>query len=766
MPQGDTNWRGMEEITVSTRAPSVTIRKINGIPRLYVNGEAIPTLTYRNRWHEDYAYMKKFADSGHRVFFATHLRDWREREAEYWRVVDEKMRTILGFGDDIYLIQGMYLSMGPEWAAAHPDDIAHDENGAVAVQIERSPERKIELTAPYSLFSKAFEEEGCRQVKAHCTFVREHPLGHRIIGFFIEAGWAQEWIPFPRPNHMDYAPVVTTAFREWLRKTYKTTARLRAAWKDDAVRFGTATVPNWTEQNQPTRGEFFDPAQGRRVIDFQRCYMENIGDRIHATCRTARRHADGRLVGIFHEPPMEVQARDHEWQRVLEDPNIDFYAGPTCYESRKAGMPTPVHHLVDSLRLHNKLFFTEEDSRPHTVEKIAGAHAHAYTKDESRQIISRTMLHTFTKGVLGWYWDFQYRWFTEQWFFPMFQELQQIGMAVQKARPTSTSEVAVFVDEPSITYTKGENTILGNLGHRLLIHEINRIGCPHDIYLFDHVRRGDLPDYKLYIFLNAIRVNDAQRRAVKRLRRDGKILFFPHASGLINDDAKVPTSVKNMADLIGMDFKEIDARRHTTVMTTDSDHPLLDALPVGHAFGYFPRMLRTSLMGGTDDDVLVPPMVPLSPIFCVDDAEARTLGYYLWNDLPKPVATSRRKSKPARRDDVYGVGLAAKRVRDSTSVYAGVAAMTSELLRGLAKFSGAHIYLDTDDTLYANSRLVVLHTNWRPGRTRTFRLPRQTNVYDVLNRGKLVARDTRELTIPVKPKTTYAFFLGSSKPKL
>ena len=746
------------------RAPSVEIRKVGGIPRLYVGGKPIPTIAYRNRKHEDYAYMRKFAESGHRIFFATHIRDWSKPEAEYWRVVDEKVRTILGYREDVYLILGMYLGCGPEWAEAHPGHVAHDEKGPLW-----APGRQWETgmeTVPYSLFSREFEKEGVRQVRAHCEFARRHPLGDRIIGFFVEAGAAQEWIPFPRPHQMDYAPVVTEGFQGWLERKYRTDGRLRKAWRDGRVTLETATPPTWEEQQRPTRGDFFDPAKGRRVIDFQRCYMESIGDRILAACRTARRHGEGRLVGIFHEPPMEVGARDHEWQRVIEDPNIDFYAGPTCYESRKAGMPTPVHHLVDSLRLYNKLFFTEEDTRPHTFKHRARRSMHATTRGESRETISRTILNTFAKGVLGWYWDFQWQWFTEPWFFRMFEELQRVGAAVQRARPRSAAEVAVFVDEASIAYTRGDNPLLNNMCHRLMIHEMNRIGCPHDIYLFDHVRRSDLPEYKLYVFLNAVRASGAQRRAVKRLRRDGKVLFFPHASGFINEAAKAPASVKNMADLIGMDFKEYDARRQAVVMTTDRDHPLVNALPVGHTFGQFPRMLRTSLMGGTADDWLVPPMHPISPVFCVDDAEAETLGYYVMDDLPEPVATSRRRAKPARRDDAYAVGFAAKDGGDWTSVYAGVTAMTAELLRGVAKFAGAHVYLDTDDMLYANSRMIVLHTNWRPGRERTIRLPRRTNVYNLLDGGKQVAAGVREFTIPVKPKTTYAFFLGSRPPEV
>jgi hypothetical protein len=92
--------------------------------------------------------------------------------------------------------------------------------------------------------------------------------------------------------------------------------------------------------------------------------------------------------------------------------------------------------------------------------------------------------------------------------------------------------------------------------------------------------------------------------------------------------------------------------------------------------------------------------------------------------------------------------------------------MTSELLRGLAKFAGAHLYLDTDDTFYASDKRIVLHTNWRPEKTRTICLPKRTDIHDLLNGGRRIAASTKELTVRVKPKTTYAFFLGSMPPKL
>ena len=39
------------------RNPNAGIRKVNGIPRLFVDGKPVGMLAYRNRIHDDFAYM-------------------------------------------------------------------------------------------------------------------------------------------------------------------------------------------------------------------------------------------------------------------------------------------------------------------------------------------------------------------------------------------------------------------------------------------------------------------------------------------------------------------------------------------------------------------------------------------------------------------------------------------------------------------------------------------------------------------------------------
>ena len=77
-------------------------------------------------------YMKKFANSGHRVFFMTHPRHFDEPESKYWRKWT-RTSALLGFNEErLRDPRRMYLGVDEEWAKQHPDDIACTIDGESA----------------------------------------------------------------------------------------------------------------------------------------------------------------------------------------------------------------------------------------------------------------------------------------------------------------------------------------------------------------------------------------------------------------------------------------------------------------------------------------------------------------------------------------------------------------------------------------------------------------------------------------------------------
>jgi len=85
---------------------------------------------------------------------------------------------------------------------------------------------------------------------------------------------------------------------------------------------------------------------------------------------------------------------------------------------------------------------------------------------------------------------------------------------------------------------------------------------------------------------------------------------------------------------------------------------------------------------------------------------------------------------------------------------------TAEQLRQICREAGVHIYIDTGDVVYANKSFLCIHVN--EGGNKKVRLPRKTDVYDLIN-SKELARRVKEFTFTAAPCSTSVFFLGSKR---
>ena len=80
------------------------------------------------------------------------------------------------------------------------------------------------------------------------------------------------------------------------------------------------------------------------------------------------------------------------------------------------------------------------------------------------------------------------------------------------------------------------------------------------------------------------------------------------------------------------------------------------------------------------------------------------------------------------------------------------------MLRGIARFAGAHLYNEDGDVLYATPELLTVHTV--SGGPRTFKLPRTAEVvYDLFNQ-QVLARNAAEFQVELEPASTALYFTG------
>jgi hypothetical protein len=301
-------------------------------------------------------------------------------------------------------------------------------------------------------------------------------------------------------------------------------------------------------------------------------------------------------------------------------------------------------------------------------------------------------------------------------FLGLLKAFQRVGTFALSLDRRPASEIAVIIDDESIYYESDKNSMDLPLIFEQRLWGLPRMGAPFDTYLLGDLLKKGCPPYKLYIFLNPFRLDDRRRASLRQiLRRDERVALWVYAPGLIRNDL----SLENMEDLTGLRFGMGEQPWGPHVHITDFDHPIT-------------KGLAQDTFWGTDSK--------FGPLFHVDDPRARELGQVVY---------SQGNCKP---------GFAVKTFPDWISVYSAAPNLPASVLRGIARFAGAHIYSEAGDVLYASRELLGVHTV--SGGPRTIRLPRKVEVIHDLFEDRRVAADAAEFEVRLAPASTSLFFTG------
>jgi hypothetical protein len=83
------------------------------------------------------------------------------------------------------------------------------------------------------------------------------------------------------------------------------------------------------------------------------------------------------------------------------------------------------------------------------------------------------------------------------------------------------------------------------------------------------------------------------------------------------------------------------------------------------------------------------------------------------------------------------------------------------VLRGVARYAGAHLYNEDGDVLYATPELLSVHSI--AGGPRTFKLPRPAEVvYDLFNQ-QVLANNAAEFDVHLAPASTALYYTGPAR---
>lgn len=644
---------------------------------LEVNGEIVSPVAYMT-YHPAREQYADFQKIGARLFSAgvylgdqginsiSGIRPFRpslwKGEGEYdFSAVDEDLARMVPPGETGYVIPRVYLDCPLWWERTHPEELCRDWDGNSLRQ---------------SFASERWRKETAAALCALIDHVEASPWRENVIGWQVAAGGTEEWVYHRRRDfpaqYGDYSAPAQEAWKAWLERKYGDIGALNSAWGTRYSCFSEAAIPSPLEREFSLGRVLRDPAAERNTVDFYQYHSFLIADTILYFCRVVKEHTGRRCItGAFYGYLLEIMHADFGHlglKEVLESPDIDFLASPNSYfDCRGPGIDWPFMSLVDSARLHGKLWFVESDTRTHLTRAMRetmpqsdsqngyyqweGVWRGPETRELSLALLEKGFGKILTGQVGTWWFDMWGGWYGD----PVYMDfLSRAGalMEEQERDPAdSAAEIAVFVDGAAYSYFSLNAPELMHLVYKQR-KALGVMGAPYHLYQPDDLLREDFDEerYKLVIFLNCVRMEEETVRAVKeKLQKGGKTLVWVFLEDLFDGNG-------HLKEKSATDFS----------VAYDPDAPADQVEYQGQVF-------------------------PEIPVVCPRIAQ---------KSGDRVLARFRQSGQPA---------VLVRPGEDYTSVCSAAPDLPARLLMELAGLSGVHLYSLTEDVVYADSRFVCIH---------------------------------------------------------
>ncbi|MFA6547284.1 MAG: hypothetical protein WCS99_22895, partial [Limisphaerales bacterium] len=563
--------------------------------------------------------------------------------------------------------------------------------------------------------SETWRRDTVAALKRLIAHIETSPYADRVVGYHLASGTTEEWMMWGGNENqwVDYSPANVARFRNWLKTKYGTDKRLRAAWADPSLTLATAALPTKAQRQKTESGSLRDPAKEQAVVDYYLYNAELVADTIACFAKAVKETTGRRkITGVFYGYLLQLCGEQRQQnaghlalEKVLASPDVDFLTSPTSYAFRQLGGEGTSHFmsLLGSVRLHGKLWFDENDIRT----SLSGGSVGEWGRpaDLAGDILQqdKELADCIVNGSAQWWFDVGGNKYNHPTLMGRIGELAGKAREALALDRAPVDETAFVVDEKSLCYLR----VADPLGSWLLLRQLpalHRIGAPVGHYLTTDLAR--IGDRKLFIFPTSFAPTAADRKAIDTLKRDHHVLLFLWAPGVYRDGKLDETG---MAELTGIKLR-LSREPAALRVTLKPGHPLTAGLD--------------GVVYGGDRQT--------SPVCYADDPDAKVVG-----TLPD--------GRP---------GFVIKEHGDWTAVYSSAPLLPAELLRGMAKLAGVHIYVDGGDVVWASRQLLAVSV--KEAGVRNIRLPRKASVRD-LYRGTKIGDDIESFSVSFEDRATRVF---------
>lgn len=571
----------------------------------------------------------------------------------------------------------------------------------------------------FSFASKKYREYVKDYIRKIVLHVKQSKYNNKILGYNLVGGEDGQWIHYSDYGMRlpDYSLPMQAYFHEWLKNKYKDIAALNKTWKTKYNKFDEIKIPAKEKRTGSVEaGIFIDPAQNHDVIDYNKCYSDCPVDALLEFSELIKKETSGsKLVGTYYFHAFGAayvgKFGIRNLERFLNSPYVDILNAPN-YLQRRPGMSDAYPGPEASLRLHKKSHFKEEDVRTFLSKQN---YSKLNTLYDSISVIKRDFILALTKHTGLWWFDLHGGWFRND----AISEVMGIEKKLMDKAAQGNeikNQIAVFVDDKMLNYLNfSSETLLRSFISGEQKSNLGMIGAPYDCYLLSDLSKFKISDYKLFIFLDTFKVDKDIKKIIKeKVAVSGNVLLWFYAPGFISENG---LSLDDMNDLTSVKMAAYRKTQKASLKTADSKNPLLK--------DYENRIFSVNCQ--------------LNPCFYSIDNSAEVLG---------------------RFDDGLPGFVYKKLDSGAVSIFCSIPGIPPPVLRNIAESAGVHLYVNTNDAVYATSDFFGIHSA-SAGR-KEIKLMGKKNIYDPFTR-QTVGTDTDVISIDMQKNETGIFELQPVK---
>jgi hypothetical protein len=707
-------WAAIVAIASPRASAQWAVKQAGGAPSLWKDGRPVAPMMFWLSYPLEYE-VQEFSKAGIDIF--SFFRSSQHYSTPYWKadgsfdfaLLDGGVRELLRFNPGAYCVPRVFATAPQWWVERNPGEVCKYASGQTT-----KPPRE-------SFASRKYLDEAGQAYRRAVRHILDADYGRQVLGIHVTNGpWGENfaWDPLirqGRPSGSDVSEPMREAFVDYTRTKYGgDVARLRRAWKDDALTFETVRVPGIDQRKRTSAGAWRDPAQSRSVMDYFECHNQAVVRMLDHFCRIVKEESGGKLLtilfyGYTQDENWPIECDHRAISQLLRLKSVDMLSSPHTYYRRDLGGDAGMRQYLASTALHGKLFFDEGDDQTH-LERLKPRpdwRAFAKTPEQSQAFLYREFGNTVTHGVGLWYMDLNGGWFRDPALVATVGRMKKWGDRSMNHTRQRNAQIAVISAPESEFYMGYRQSASNEIGYGLYhdqMGEFYRTGAPFDWYLIDDLDAIKDRGYKVYVFLDCFYLTDAQRKTIQELQSKHRTLMWFYAPGYASQEN---LSQRRMEDLTGFHFRQAS------------------------------QGTLKGVLAGTQRE------------FGIDKTQKS-----MFTVVPEDGV----------RELAFGVGelrksivLAEKTGHGWTSLFSAVPGVPADVLGKLCSRAGVHRYLECDDVISANESWLMIHT--RTAGRKNVKLPSQYKKVTEITTERVVGENIDKFAIELPQFATAVFLL-------